>query len=95
MTRRGPPEEGDDGVLYEGDFLLTADEQRALAPFIQRALTEVDVHESVSVFRFSLSDTSAKPNKGWWVCVCVSVHAGMNGWMWMDGWKDGCMPVYT
>ena len=44
MTRRGPPEEGDDGVLYEGDFLLTADEQRALAPFIQRALTEVRVN---------------------------------------------------
>ncbi|CAE7260101.1 mhkB [Symbiodinium natans] len=36
MTRRGPPEEGDDGVLYEGEYLLTADEQRALRPFIQR-----------------------------------------------------------
>jgi len=42
MTRRGPPEEGDDGVLYEGDFLLTADEQRALAPFIQRMQDSLD-----------------------------------------------------
>lgn len=36
MNRRGPPEEGDDGELYEGGYILTTDEQRSLRPFIQR-----------------------------------------------------------
>jgi len=36
MTRRGPDEEGDDGNLYEGSYLLSTDEQRLLKPFIQR-----------------------------------------------------------
>ena len=53
MTRRGPPEEGDDGVLYEGEYLLTADEQRALRPFIQRAsasdLTFADLQLLIAV----------------------------------------------
>lgn len=38
MTRRGEPVTDEQGELWEGDYVLTADEQRTLRPFIQRAL---------------------------------------------------------